>query len=64
MKTWRAKSWSKQARNMSDGYIKWVHLGAISYEDAKEMIFNSYRSPVIKQRALKRLNLWKRKGKL
>ena len=61
---WRFDSWSKQARCMSDGYIKWIRLGAISYEDAKEMIFNSYRAPIIKNRALKRLNRWYRKGKI
>ena len=57
-------SWSKQARYISNGYIKWIRLGAISYEDAKEMILNSYHVPIIKNRTLKRLNRWHRKGKI
>ncbi len=64
MRIWRAKSWSKQARNMSDAYIEYINRGYTTYEKAKEMIFASYRAPIIRQRALKRLNLWKRKGKL
>ena len=64
MRTWRAKSWSRQARDMSDFYIGYINRGDITYESASKLISMSYRAPIIRQRALKRLNLWKRKGKL
>lgn len=64
MRTWRTKSWSKQARRMSNTYIEYISCGDTTYEKAKEMISASYRAPIIRQRALKRLNLWKRKGKI
>ena len=64
MRTWRAKSWSKQARNMSDFYIEYIKRGDIPYKRAVKLISMSYRAPIIRQRALKRLNRWKRKGKL
>lgn len=57
-------SWSKQARRLSNVLIKWIRFGAISYEDAKEMIFNFYCAPIVKNRALKRLNRWHREGKI
>lgn len=64
MRTWRAKSWSKQARKMSDFYIEYINRGDITYESASKLISASYCAPIIRQRALKRLNLWKRKEKL
>ena len=64
MKTFRPKSWSKSAREMCDNQIAMIHAGWQTVNDAKEFFSNSYRHPLIKQRAAKRFGRLLRKGKV
>lgn len=52
-KTYHAKSWSKQAQEMCNNQIKMVKAGYIAKEEAIRFFANSYRHPLIRQRAAK-----------
>jgi len=64
MRTFRPKSWSEQAREMCDEQIMWIHTGWQTIEDAKKFFSNSYRHPLITNRAAKRFGRLLRKGKI
>lgn len=49
MRTWHPKSWSAQARELADRFLMWEDK-----EDALKSLENSYRHPLIRQRAIKR----------
>lgn len=48
MRTWHPDSWSVQARRLADRFFEWEDK-----EDALKSLHNSYRHPLIKQRAIK-----------
>ena len=64
MKTWHPESWSKQARNMSNGIIESVNIGYETIEGAIGFFSRSYRAPLIRYRAAKRFGRQVREGKV
>ena len=64
MKTWRPESWSQQARNMCDNEIWCVNNGWSTIAGARHLFSNSYRAPIIRQRAAKRFGRYVRAGKV
>jgi hypothetical protein len=64
MYTWHPESWSKQARNMSNNEIWSVNNGWTTIEGAIRFFSNSYRAPIIRQRAAKRFGRYVRAGKV
>lgn len=51
MNTYHAKSYSKQARELADRFLEWNDLYA-----AAAGLFNTYRHPLIRQRAIGRFS--------
>lgn len=49
MRTWHPESWSVQARDLADRFFAWEDK-----EAALRGLHNSYRCPLIRQRAIKR----------
>ena len=64
MYTYHPKSWSQQARALSDAKIESVKSGWCTIEKAREFFRNSYRHPLIRLRAAKRFERWVRAGKV
>lgn len=54
MRSYRPASWSTQARLMCDKQLYYIAKGTKTIEEGAETIRNSYRHPLIKQRAIKR----------
>ena len=64
MKTWRPKSWSEQARDLCDRQIALIKAGINSIECSLAFFSDSYRHPLIRQRAAKRFGRMLREGKV
>lgn len=64
MKTWRPASWSQQAREMCNKQIEYINGGHAFIEDALHLFSNSYRAPIITDRAAKRFGRLMRAGKV
>lgn len=64
MRIWRPLSWSQQARKMCDLQVEYVNYGHSFIEDSLNLISNSYRAPIIRQRAAKRFGKLVRSGKV
>lgn len=64
MKTWHPKTWSEQAREKSNHYVGRVNRGELTIAEAVERISNSYRHPLIRNRAAKRFGRLVREGKV
>ena len=62
MKTYRPTSYSQQARKLCDKQILYIKSNLTTIEEAEEILFNTYRSPLVKQRAIKRFGRKIRKG--
>ena len=61
MRTYHAKSYSQQARETAD-YIFWQYqTGEITYKGAVDFFSQSYKDPLIRQRAAKRFGRLRRK---
>lgn len=65
-KQYHPKSWSKQARELSDRIIEQVQSGEYSccIDWGYDTLLNSYRCDLIRDRALARFARWHRRGKL
>ena len=57
-------SWSQQARNMADIQIDNINVGYATLDDAVYLFANSYRAPIIRYRAAKRLHRAVKTGKV
>lgn len=64
MRTWKPASWSQQAREMCDKQIEYINGGHAFIEDALHLFSNSYRAPIIRDRAAKRFGRLMRAGKV
>jgi hypothetical protein len=64
MLTWRPKSWSEQARELCDRQIALINAEINSIEYSLAFLGNSYRHPLIRQRAAKRFGRMLREGKV
>lgn len=64
MRTWKPASWSQQAREMCDKQIEYINGGHAFIEDALHLFSNSYRAPIIRDRAAKRFGRLMRVGKV
>ena len=62
MRSYRPASYSQQARKLCDKQILYIKSGLTTIEEAEEILFNTYRSPLVKQRAIKRFGRKIRKG--
>lgn len=64
MRTWHPKSWSSQARALSDVAMYNVNDGSWTLADATAFFQRSYRHPLIVNRAAKRFGRLVRAGKV
>ena len=64
MRAWRPRSWSQQARAMSDRMIGYVNSGSMCIEQVECFFNKSYRHPRIVLRAAKRFGRAVRTGKV
>lgn len=64
MRIWRPLSWSQQARKMCDLQVEYVNYGHSFIENSLSLFSNSYRAPIIRQRAAKRFGKLVRAGKV
>ena len=62
MRTYRPPSYSQQARKLCDKQILYIKSNLTTIKEAREILFNTYRSPLVKQRAIKRFGRKIRKG--
>lgn len=65
MRTWHPDSWSKQARELADRIYNQLGEGEDKYslKEAENFFSNSYRHPLIRQRAAKRFGRLIRRNK-
>ena len=64
MRAWHPKSWSQQAREMSDRIIHNVNSGGWCFAQAERFLRKSYRPQLILLRAAKRYGRAVRAGKV
>lgn len=64
MRTYHPASWSVQARRMCDNQIEQINAGYTTIDRAVYFFSNSYRAPIIRQRAAKRFGRLVRAGKI
>ena len=62
MRRYKPASYSQQARKLCDKQILYIKSNLTTIKEAKEILFNTYRSPIVKQRAIKRFRKKIRKG--
>lgn len=64
MYTYHPKSWSQQAREMSYQAIESIEAGWNTIETTRKYFSNSYRHPLIRNRAAKHFGRMVRAGKV
>lgn len=64
MRNYYPQSWSQQARNMSNSEIQSINAGWSTIRGTLRFFSNSYRHPLIRQRAAKHFGRKRREGKV
>ena len=62
MKNWHPASYSQQARELCATQIRQINAGKQTIEGANHFFANSYRHPLVRRRAAKRLGMKIRQG--
>lgn len=64
MRNYHPESWSQQARDMSNNEIQSINAGWSTIKGGLHFFSNSYRHPLIRQRAAKHFGRKRREGKV